>query len=248
MLCADTDAVLACFDDARGSAKAPGRAFFGLGEPQAAARLVEAALTGCVAYEHHVPGAVGLSDGAGAFVAGGMLEAAGAPVAGTLPAEAWQHVAPTLVAHLVQRSPWDWMETTRVPPVMAGEERVVELDPAMDAGAIRALHEVAMPGSIVGAESPGFRWFGVRGAGDELLGVAAGSGWESSVHLGGIAVHPAHRGRGIGAAVTARITRLGIEATGAVSLGLWSDNHGARRLYERLGYRITRRLESRRMD
>ncbi|MGL4175090.1 MAG: GNAT family N-acetyltransferase [Dermatophilaceae bacterium] len=53
--------------------------------------------------------------------------------------------------------------------------------------------------------------------------------------LAGIAVDPAHRGRGLGAAVTAYPTRRAVADTGACALGMFADSVGARRLYHRLG-------------
>ena len=54
--------------------------------------------------------------------------------------------------------------------------------------------------------------------------------------LAGIAVALHRRGEGWGAAVTAHLTRVAVEATGACALGMFADNDVARRLYHRLGF------------
>lgn len=58
-------------------------------------------------------------------------------------------------------------------------------------------------------------------------------------HLRAIATHPDHRGRGLGADITAAVTRRGLDAGApAATLGMYSENDVARRLYERLGFRV----------
>lgn len=66
-----------------------------------------------------------------------------------------------------------------------------------------------------------------------------------SWHLHGLAVLPQTRRRGLGAALTAAATAAGLDA-GAdwVSLGMYADNAGARRLYERLGFVTQARMAS----
>ncbi len=54
--------------------------------------------------------------------------------------------------------------------------------------------------------------------------------------VGGVAVHPDHRGRGWGAAVTAALANALTERYGLVGLGVTADNHARSRLYERLGF------------
>ena len=56
--------------------------------------------------------------------------------------------------------------------------------------------------------------------------------------VGNVLTHAAHRGRGYGATTTTAVTqelfRMGCEE---VVLNVRQNNHGARRLYERLGFR-----------
>ncbi|NHN55038.1 GNAT family N-acetyltransferase [Calidifontibacter sp. DB0510] len=132
---------------------------------------------------------------------------------------------------------WDWMWTTTLPPVLPGEALLVPLNDSADARDILALNEIGNPT----AESrPGEgvteAWVGVREDG-RLLGAAAmhrtGAG---APHLVGIVVHPDARGRGLGAAMTASLTRRAVESDGVCTLGMYAHNDVARRLYHGLGY------------
>ena len=65
-------------------------------------------------------------------------------------------------------------------------------------------------------------------------------------HLASIATHPDVRGTGLGAAVTAALTRqLLAEGHEVVTLGMYADNVVARRMYLRLGYRCAHEFSSR---
>lgn len=144
---------------------------------------------------------------------------------------------------------WDWMWTDAAPPSVAGEERVVALDPA-DRDEVTA---------FLTAESPRTHgqpfardeqvWVGVRGTDDELL---ACGGMEPSTAgtptLAGIAVAAAARRSGLGAAVTASLTRRAVADTGVAALGMFADNDAARRVYHRLGYRTAMEWRSRWVD
>jgi predicted GNAT family acetyltransferase len=93
-------------------------------------------------------------------------------------------------------------------------------------------------------------WYGVRDDDDgRLVACAAHTEPVPGVpHLASIATRPAARGRGLGAAVTAAVTRAPLEAgRPVVTLGMYSDNAVARRLYHRLGYTCTHRWSSRRL-
>jgi len=86
-------------------------------------------------------------------------------------------------------------------------------------------------------------WAGVRR--DDRL-VAAGALCASpsgTPHLRAIVSHLEHRGAGHGAAVTAYLTEAGLRES-PVSLGMYSDNDVARRMYHRLGYTTSHRWVS----
>jgi GNAT superfamily N-acetyltransferase len=133
---------------------------------------------------------------------------------------------------------WDWMWTRTAPPVVAGEEHVEVLDPTSrdEAEAFLTEHSPRTHGQPFAR--PGQRWVAVRDPRTGAL-VAVGSSEPSAAgipSLAGIAVATDRRGAGWGAAVTAHLTRLAIDETGACTLGMFADNDVARRLYHRLGY------------
>lgn len=141
-------------------------------------------------------------------------------------------------------STWDWLLAEAPPPAVAGESAVVRLDPHAEAAAIADCLAQANPGTTADPTGPHeAAWVGLRGDDGELLGVfgaqVRGGTDETGVswHLHGLGVRPAARGRGLGAALTAALTRTGFEAGAEwVSLGMYADNDVARRIYHRLGY------------
>lgn len=133
---------------------------------------------------------------------------------------------------------WEWMWTTRAPAAQPGEDRLIELDDAHDAEEITAfsvLHNARGEGHAgTGAAE---RWLAVRDAAGALVAVGAMQRLPSGLpHLAGIVTHDRHRGTGLGAAVTAGLTRLALSQAPACTLGMYSDNAVARRVYHRLGY------------
>jgi len=147
------------------------------------------------------------------------------------------------------RTGWEWLVTETAPAPVAAEARVRELDPRADAAAIRACLHDANPTTDADPEGAGERWWGALDAAGRLGGVigagprAGRPGGRGSAHLHGLGVRPGERGQGLGAALTAGAVRA-LLADGAdwVSLGMWDDNHGARRIYHRLGLRTVHRL------
>lgn len=208
------------------------RALVGVGEPEPLARVLASAFT---------PEGAPLADSA--------LADASLAVA-SLTRGTWD-LLPTRVRHslpLPQVAHWDWMVTTTAPPHRAGEERVVELSLATDRAELETLQRLALPETYTTLDKPDTRWFGWRDAHGVLRCMAAASNWRTEVHLGSIATHPQWRRRGLGATVTAALTRAGLAAIGQVSLGLYADNHAARRVYERLGFVLAHQVESRRPE
>src|SRR5690606_776864 len=123
---------------------------------------------------------------------------------------------------------------------------VVELDLATDRAELEGLQRLALPETYTTLDKPETRWFGWRDETGVLRCMAAASNWRREVHLGSIATDPRWRRRGLGSAVTAALTRAGLAATGQVSLGLYTVNVAARRVYERLGFHLGQEVESRR--
>jgi GNAT superfamily N-acetyltransferase len=132
---------------------------------------------------------------------------------------------------------WEWLCTTTEPTLMAQEDRLVPLSEQdlPDIG-----HLLAQANARTDArpfEYPHQVWTGVRDESGRL--VACGVREPNLVGvpvLGGITVEESARGTGLGLAVTARLTRDAVREAGICTLGLYSDNDVARRLYRGLGY------------
>jgi ribosomal protein S18 acetylase RimI-like enzyme len=106
-----------------------------------------------------------------------------------------------------------------------------------DAADMLALAEVAKPGPF-GLRTPHLgRYLGLRGPDGRLLAMA-GERFRlpGHVELSAICVHPAARGRGLGAALTLRLAREVLARGELPFLHVFSDNPAAG-LYARLGFR-----------
>ena len=140
---------------------------------------------------------------------------------------------------------WDWMWTTARPGPTPGESRIMALDEA-DLPEIRSLLQVANPTTHARPGERDEQWIGVREALGPLVACAAmernAAGWP---HLSGISVHPRYRGTGLGLALTANLTRQGVDGDGVCTLGMFSDNRAARGVYHGLGYRTAQAWASR---
>jgi len=152
------------------------------------------------------------------------------------------------------RTGWEWMVIRDQPTPVAAESRVRPLTSADRDAAIACL-AVANPTTEAAPLAAGERWWGVAAADGGLLGVIGAESrpgdreGAGSWHLHGLGVRPEARGQGLGGALTAGAARALLD-DGAdwVSLGMWDDNHGARRIYHRLGFRTTHRLITLRAD
>jgi ribosomal protein S18 acetylase RimI-like enzyme len=161
--------------------------------------------------------------------------------------EALGRHAPEAAARLHGGADWDWFWTVTPPPPQRGEHDVVRLHDADDE--VRELLAVSSPRHSAVPGAPGVeRWVGLRENGSgRLLACAANEPFRAGVpHLASVAVRPDVRGRGLGAVVTAALTR-GLLADGfpVVTLGMYADNDVARRLYLRLGFTCAHEFTSR---
>ncbi|MFF0720146.1 GNAT family N-acetyltransferase [Micromonospora sp. NPDC003816] len=130
---------------------------------------------------------------------------------------------------------WDFLWTTGAPPPQPGEEHVVRLD-AADHPALTALIDAAFPTSTARPGDPRIvDWYGIRD-GDRLIAAGADRTRDEVGFLAGLVVCPTHRNQGLGAALTAGMTRALSRRYDMVALGVYPDNTGAIRLYRRLGY------------
>jgi ribosomal protein S18 acetylase RimI-like enzyme len=153
----------------------------------------------------------------------------------------WVHLPrlPTgLVAPLAPsiHDDWDFLTTRSAPPDGAVGFAVRLLDVA-DHPVVDALLDAAFPRSTARPEDARVRrWYGVHDDEGELIATAADRSRGGVGHVSAVAVHPAHRRRGLGSAVTAVLTRALLAEFPVVTLGVMADDGGTRRLYERLGY------------
>lgn len=143
---------------------------------------------------------------------------------------------------------WEWLLATAAPAPVDVEARLLVLS-EQDRADIDGLLSLANPGTDARPFAhPGQHWVGVRD--DDGMLVACGvrepnlAGWPV---LSGITVHPRERGRGLAVAVTSRLTREAVRERGVCTLGLYSHNDVARRLYVGLGYRDAHLWSSRRL-
>ncbi|WP_051450991.1 GNAT family N-acetyltransferase [Actinospica robiniae] len=135
---------------------------------------------------------------------------------------------------------WDLMRCDEPPAAQPGEDRVRVLT---DLAAVQAFLDRVNPSHSVRADHAEVeRWMGVADeASGELLALGAFTRRVSGVaYLASIATDAQARGQGLGAAVTAVLTRHAF-ASGDVlcTLAHYHPNEPARRLYLRLGYRTT---------
>ena len=135
----------------------------------------------------------------------------------------------------VDGTDWEFFWVDAPMPAQARERDVVDVLPEE----VAPLLTVASPTASAQADDPYVRrWVGVRGP-EGLLACAADTSGATGVgHLSSIAVHPSARGQGLGAAVTAALTRqLFDERMDLVTLGMYADNTAGFALYRHLGMR-----------
>jgi len=161
----------------------------------------------------------------------------------TLPRDAHRLLPPDPAIRWLDH--WDFMWTASPPPRLPAEDRVDWLGEA-DHDAIDALLDTANP-SRTKSPRDGWarRWAGLRDGSGALVAVGAvGATRGGQPHLASIGTRPDTRGQGLGAAVTAFLTRPALASDGVCTLRMYADNAVARRLYHRLGYRTDGELTS----
>lgn len=142
-------------------------------------------------------------------------------------------------------SQWDAMRCDAPPPVQPGEERVERIG---DLAELQEFLDRVNPHHSVRADHPEAEcWLGARDAASgELLAVGAFTRRRrGTAYLASIATAEAARGQGLGAAVTAALTRHAFTSGDSVcTLAHYHPNEPARRIYLRLGYRTTHQSQS----
>jgi GNAT superfamily N-acetyltransferase len=144
---------------------------------------------------------------------------------------------------------WDWWWSRNQPPRQPAEPRVRWLG-TDDHDDITDLLEHASPtASATVTDEHTLRWCGIRDDSGALIACAADVRYVPGVpHLASIATRPDQRGRGLGASVTAWISRRCFdEGLGIVTFGMYAHNDTARRMYRRLGFADTHHWSSARL-
>jgi GNAT superfamily N-acetyltransferase len=143
-----------------------------------------------------------------------------------------------------QANRWDSMWTESPPPRVPAEDEVGVID---DDDEVQALLDVANPDSHGRPGDPRVRsWLGTRDDGGLVaVGALATVAHSGVAHLRGVSTHPDRRGRGLGTAVSAALTRRGMETvTPLVTLGVYTSNTTAISIYRRLGFHHDRSFVS----
>ncbi|GAB3883074.1 GNAT family N-acetyltransferase [Terrabacter terrigena] len=159
-----------------------------------------------------------------------------------------QHLEPLLRERyrVLDGGDWEWFHTTTSPPADPSHDLVRPIDDVARADEVRAFLEAHSPTADTGPGG-GERWFGLeapaghdgseRLPGSPLVAVAAlGTTRADAPHLSSVAVDGRQRGRGLGRTIVGALTRLAVVEAGVCTLGMYSHNDVARRLYLSLGY------------
>lgn len=142
----------------------------------------------------------------------------------------------------VERLDWHWMWTATVPeqPTRDGVAvtELAEDDPA-ERAAVEAVLDAGYADSFARPGVPGAEaWLGVTHRGD-LAGVGVLIRQPSGAGLiRAVTVLPDHRGHGLARVLSAALTRRAVAGgSGTATLGVYTTNAPAVRVYERLGFR-----------
>ena len=137
---------------------------------------------------------------------------------------------------LAARGHWDYMATSTVPEVPRG----VEIEVVDHVDVINAVLDADNADAHARPGDPDVEcWLGIaEGSAMACVGALVTT-HNGGGHLRAITTLRHARGRGYGSALSAALTRRGLERLSPeVTLGVYSDNVGAIRLYEHLGYRL----------
>jgi predicted GNAT family acetyltransferase len=114
-----------------------------------------------------------------------------------------------------------------------------QLDTA-DIDQLYALYQASYPGHWFTARMlETGQYFGISGEKAEIVSAAGVHVYAPEYKiaaLGNIVTHPAHRGRGLGAAVTAAVCNNLLKTVDLIGLTVQSENKAAIHMYEKLGF------------
>lgn len=142
---------------------------------------------------------------------------------------------------------WEWMWTTMEPETDDRERDVIPLDDRRDAAELEDFTRAHNPRvwTQIGTGRV-HHWVGLRDGAGRLVAIGGAEREATGVaHLAGIVTAREHRGTGLATVVSAALTRWAVAERGVCTLGVFSDNLAARRVYARLGYRTARAWHSR---
>ena len=135
-----------------------------------------------------------------------------------------------------RRDDWEIRWTTVAPPARSLEGAVVPLGPQHHSAIDDLLNE-ALSYTTNRPGDPRIRhWYGIFDA-HRLVAVGAERSRHDVGYLAAIAVAPSHRGRGLGAAVTAAVTRVLLREFDICALGVVDHNAQAKAVFHHLGFR-----------
>lgn len=141
---------------------------------------------------------------------------------------------------LTELRSWHWMLTTQPAPAPEAEVEVVA-----DEAEVAALLDRVSPDSLARPGTPGIEaWLGIRHDGALVATGGVLRQPDGTGHVRAVAVDPAHRGRGLGRDVSRAVTRAAMADTGICSLGVYTDNEPALRIYGDLGYAVAHTFRS----
>lgn len=191
----------------------------------------------------HSLSVVGVGDPA---AAAGLLEA----VAPELPGAHWISLPRGWLAYcrlsaIEPTHDWEWFHITHAPSPIDVDGRPQWLPD--DDDDIRAFLSEAMPeASAWPGDQRVNRWAGIRRVDGELVAALADTSKDPAAgHISSVTTAPAHRRRGYAAALTSWVTGAFLaEGADMVTLGMYSTNDSARRLYDQLGFRCDHRFSS----
>lgn len=143
-------------------------------------------------------------------------------------------------AGFVLREAWDYLW---LPSPSALVTAGATVQPVTDEEELNALLDAAYPGTELRPGDPIVsQWYGLYAEG-RLVACAADRTFASpepdavpTSVIGAVAVHPDHRGRGLGAAVTAAVAQVLLARYEQVGLGVAQGNEVAAGLYQRIGF------------
>jgi GNAT superfamily N-acetyltransferase len=173
----------------------------------------------------------------------------------TLTRGAWEATSARVALGLSdQASTWDWFWIDREPAgVDPGRAERLPLTAGTTAEVAECLERAHPTASTPPHDERLIGWWGVRDDAGRLVAVSGAVVLAPGLapHLVSLGVDPAHRGRGLGAVVIAAAVRDCLQVRPVVgpplvSLGMYADNHVARRLYLGLGFELRHEFASRR--